>query len=136
MNKLRILLLDKIDKKILLLDSFGALLTAINLLVIPLFEKYTGIPRDITLLLVPLPFLYSIFSFLSYKFGNHYWRSLLKMIAIANLFYCCLTMYVTWINFDTLKILGITYFSIEISVIVILVIFEFRIALHKKELVN
>ncbi len=133
---MRILLLDKIDKKILLLDSFGALLTAINLLVIPLFEKYTGIPRDITPLLVPLPFLYSIFSFLSYKFGNHYWRSLLKMIAIANLFYCCLTIYVTWINFDTLKILGIIYFILEILIIVVLVVFEFKIALHKKELVT
>lgn len=129
---MKILLLDKIDKKILLLDSFGALLTAINLLIVPLFEKYTGVPRDISLLLVPLPFLYSIFSFFSYKFGNHNWRSLLKMIAIGNLFYCCLTMYVTWINFDTFKILGIIYFIVEILIIIVLSSIELKLALNKK----
>ena len=133
---MKIILLDKIDKKILLLDSLGALLTAINLFVIPLFEIYTGVPRDIALILVPLPILYSIFSFLSYKFGNHNWRSLLKMIAIANLIYCCLTMYVTWINFDTFKILGIIYFIVEILIIVVLATLELKIALNHNELKN
>ena len=125
-----------LDKKILLLDSLGALLTAINLLVIPLLESYTGIPRDIALILVPLPILYSIFSLFSYKFGNDNWRSLLKMIAIANLFYCCLTLYITWINFDTFKILGIIYFIVEILIIVVLAIFELKIALNHNELKN
>ena len=133
---MKIILLDKIDKKILLLDSLGALVTAINLFVIPLFEIYTGVPRDIALILVPLPILYSIFSFLSYKFGNHNWKSLLKMIAIANLIYCCLTLYVTWINFDTFKILGIIYFIIEILIIVVLAIFELKIALNHNQLKN
>ena len=121
---MKVFLLDKIEKKILLLDSLGALVTAINLFVIPLFEIYTGVPRDIALILVPLPILYSIFSLLSYKFGNHNWKSLLKMIAIANLFYCCLTMYVTWINFYTFKILGIIYFIVEILIIVVLATLE------------
>ena len=133
---MKIILLDKIDKKILLLDSLGALVTAINLFVIPQFESYTGIPRDIAIILVPLPILYSIFSFLSYKFGNHNWRSLLKMIAIANLFYCCLTLYITWINFDTFKIIGIIYFIVEILIIVVLAIFELKIALNHNELKN
>ena len=133
---MKIILLDKIDKKILLLDSLGALVTAINLLVIPFLESYTGIPRDIALILVPLPILYSIFSFFSYKFGNHNWRSFLKMIAIANLFYCCLTMYVTWINFDTFKILGIIYFIVEIIIIIILATLEFKIALNHNQLKN
>ena len=79
---MKILLIEKMNKKILLLDSLGALLTAINLLVIPLFENYMGIPKDISLILVPLPILYSIFSFLSYRFGNQNWRALLKMISL------------------------------------------------------
>jgi hypothetical protein len=133
---MKIFLLNKIDKKILLLDSLGALLTAINLLVIPLFEIYTGVPRDIAIILVPLPILYSIFSLFSYKFGNHNWRSLLKMIAIANLFYCCLTMYVTWINFDTFKILGIIYFIVEVIIIIILGTLELKIALNHNQLKN
>ena len=133
---MKIILLDKIDKKILLLDSLGAVVTAINLLVIPQFESYTGIPRDIALILVPLPILYSIFSFFSYKFGNHNWRSLLKIIAIANLLYCCLTLYVTWINFDTFKILGIIYFIVEIIIIIILATLEFKIALNHNQLKN
>jgi hypothetical protein len=133
---MKIILLDKIDKKILLLDSLGALVTAINLLVIPLFEIYTGVPRDIALILVPLPILYSIFSLFSYKFGNDNWRSLLKMIAIANLIYCCLTLYVTWINFDTFKIIGIIYFIVEIIIIIILATLELKIAINHNELKN
>ena len=133
---MKIILLDKIDKKILLLDSLGALVTAINLLVIPLFEIYTGVPRDIAIILVPLPILYSIFSLFSYKFGNDNWRSLLKMIAIANLIYCCLTLYVTWINFDTFKIIGIIYFIVEIIIIIILATLELKIAINHNELKN
>jgi hypothetical protein len=50
-------------KQILLLDSLGALMTAIVLLLIPKFEQHLGISSSLTLKLVPLPLVFSIYSF-------------------------------------------------------------------------
>ena len=41
-----------------------------------------------------------------------------------------------WINFDTFKIIGIIYFIVEILIIVVLAIFELKIALNHNELKN
>lgn len=115
-------------KKIFLIDSLGAIISVIILLIIPLFERQFGISRNLTLILIPLPILFSIFSFLSYKLDNENWKKLLKIIATANLFYCCLTLYLTLTNFDSLKNLGITYFVVEIFIMVLLAFFELKIA--------
>jgi len=120
-------------KQIFLIDSLGALLSAIILLVIPQFERHLGIPGSLTLILVPFPLLFSIFSFLSYKLGNQNWKLLLKIIAIANLLYCCLTLYVITTNFAVLKILGIVYFSVEILIIIALATIEIKMATKRNE---
>jgi hypothetical protein len=120
-------------KKIFLIDSLGALISAIILLVISQFERQFGISRNLSLILVPLPIIFSVFSFVSYKLDNEKWKSLLKIIAIANLSYCCLTLYLTLINFATLKNLGITYFVVEIFIIFLLPMFELKIANKRNE---
>ena len=120
-------------KKIFLIDSLGALISAIILLIIPLFERQFGISRNLALILVPLPIIFSVFSFISYKLDNEKWKSLLKIIAIANLFYCCLTLYIILTNFATLKKLGITYFVVEIFIIILLAKFELKIANKRAE---
>ena len=120
-------------KQILLIDSLGALISAIALLIIPNFEGQFGISKNLTFILLPLPLLFSAFSFLSYKLGKQKWKLLLKIIAIANLFYCCLTLIVTMTNFATLTRLGITYFIVEIFIIVILANIELRIATSRNE---
>jgi hypothetical protein len=120
-------------KKIFLIDSLGALISAIILLVISQFERQFGISRNLSLILVPLPIIFSVFSFVSYKLDNEKWKSLLKIIAIANLSYCCLTLYLTLINFASLKNLGITYFVVEIFIIFLLAMFELKIANKRNE---
>ena len=120
-------------KKIFLIDSLGALISAIILLVISQFESQFGISRNLSLILIPLPIIFSVFSFVSYKLDNEKWKSLLKIIAIANLSYCCLTLYLTLINFATLKNLGITYFVVEIFIIFLLAMFELKIANKRNE---
>ena len=120
-------------KKIFLIDSLGALISAIILLVISQFERQFGISRNLCLILVPLPIIFSVFSFVSYKLDNEKWKSLLKIIAIANLSYCCLTLYLTLINFATLKNLGIAYFVVEILIIFLLAMFELKIANKRNE---
>jgi hypothetical protein len=120
-------------KKIFLIDSLGALISAIILLVISQFERQFGISRNLSLILVPLPIIFSVFSFVSYKLDNEKWKSLLKIIAIANLSYCCLTLYLTLINFASLKNLGITYFVVEIFIIFLLAMLELKIANKRNE---
>jgi hypothetical protein len=120
-------------KKIFLIDSLGALISAIILLVISQFERQFGISRNLSLILVPLPIIFSVFSFVSYKLDNEKWKLLLKIIAIANLSYCCLTLYLTLINFASLKNLGITYFVVEIFIIFLLAMFELKIANKRNE---
>ena len=120
-------------KKIFLIDSLGALISAIMLLTISQFERYFGISENLAFILIPLPIIFSVFSFLSYKFGKKNWKLLLKIIALANLLYCCLTFYVTLTNLTTLKNLGITYFVVEILIIIILAMFELKIANKRNE---
>ena len=120
-------------KKIFLIDSLGALISAIMLLSISQFERYFGISENLAFILIPLPIIFSVFSFLSYKFGKKNWKLLLKIIALANLLYCCLTFYVTLTNLATLKNLGITYFVVEIFIIIILAMFELKIANKRNE---
>jgi uncharacterized membrane protein len=120
-------------KKILLVDSLGAIISAIILLILPIFERQFGISRNLTLILIPLPIIFSIFSFISYKLDNENWKLLLKIVAIGNLFYCCLTLYLTLTNVATLKNLGITYFVIEIFILISLALFELKIANKRDE---
>ncbi len=115
-------------RQILLIDSLGALLSAISLLIIPQFEDSLGIPKSLAFNLAILPIIFFIFSFLSYKFGGQKWQLLLKTIAIANLFYCGLTLYIILTNVETLKSMGIAYFTIEILIILVLAIIELKIA--------
>lgn len=120
-------------RKIFLIDSLGAIISAIVLLIIPKFERQFGISYDLALILVPLPLMFSVFSFLSYKLDNEKWKTLLKIIATANLLYCCLTLYITLTNLSTPENLGITYFVVEIFIIILLAIFELKIAYKRNE---
>lgn len=121
------------SKNILLLDGIGAVVSAVLLLFIPYFEPYLGIPRSLTQALLPILILCAIFSFLSYTFGNKNWRLLLKIIAISNLLYCFLMVYVTYSNRVIFKNMGMVYFMLEILLIFILAIFELRIAVKRGE---
>ncbi|MEZ5047436.1 MAG: hypothetical protein R2831_10645 [Chitinophagaceae bacterium] len=121
------------NKKIFLIDSLGALISAIMLLAISQFERHFGISENLALILIPLPITFSVFSFLSYKFGKKNWKLLLNIIALVNLLYCCLTFYLTLTNLATLKHLGITYFFVEIFIIILLAIFELKIANKQDE---
>jgi F0F1-type ATP synthase assembly protein I len=115
-------------KKILLIDSLGALISGILLLVIAQFESLFGVSKDLASGLASLPFIFTIYSFLSYKYGNEKWKLLLKIIAMANLFYCVLTLYIIISNFKSLKSLGVAYFIGEILIIVLLSVAELKIA--------
>lgn len=115
-------------KQILLIDSLGALLSAILLLLTTKFEYLLGIPKALVFSLAPIPIAFCIYSGLAYFFGKNYWKSILKIIALANLLYCALTVYLIIAKKDVLTNLGVLYFIIEIIIVAILAFIELRIA--------
>ncbi|WP_136668002.1 hypothetical protein [Flavobacterium sp. H122] len=115
-------------QKLLLLDSLGALSSVLFLVAIGQYEQFFGINKEIIQLLVPIPILFSVYSFLSYYFSNTKWPLFLKIIAVANILYCLVTLCILFIFFKQLSLLGISYFSIEIAVIFTLALYELKIA--------
>lgn len=116
-------------KKMFLLDGIGALLTGILLIaaVIPLHKEF-GIPQRALYWLFAIACIFSMYSFCCAYFKSGQRPSLLKVISVANCFYCILivTLLINFIN--TVTVLGFAYFSGEIIIIIVLVSIEIRIA--------
>lgn len=115
---------------IFLVDGTGALLSAILLTVLTLFP-FSGMPSNTLLALIAVAALFAIYSFSCRLRRPSNWRTPLRIIAVANLCYCCLTiaMVITW--FDQLTLPGLLYFSAEVLVILFLSVFELHLAAQK-----
>jgi hypothetical protein len=123
-------------KNLFLMDSMGALLTALMLgFVLTSFENVFGVPTRILYILSVLAFSYSVYSFVCYLKVKEKWRPFLKGIAVANLMYCFLTIGLVIYLRSALTQLGITYFLLEVMIILGLVVIELRKAnsQHNKE---
>jgi len=80
-------------KKLFLIDSLGALITALILgFVLTSFEDTFGMPAGILYILSLIAFIYSIYSSLCYLLIKTNFILFLKVIAIANLLYCFITI--------------------------------------------
>lgn len=122
------LLLNKLilnPKRLFLIDSLGAFLTAFSLgIILTRLEEDFGMPLKVLNPLSILACVYAIYSLSCYFFAGVDWRPFLKVIAIANLMYCCLTIGLVILFHQALTILGLIYFSGEIIIIVGLVFIE------------
>lgn len=123
-------------QKLLLLDSIGAFFSALLLIVVGKFESLFGISDEIIKLLVPIPIVFSIYSLVAYYFSKHKWPIFLKVIAVANLLYCLLTLLIIITHFEKLTVLGVSYFAIEIVIIVFLALYEFRVSSIKTTFID
>jgi len=125
-------MIDKLTsnpKQLFLIDGFGALLTAFFLVVILAgFEDRFGMPRSVLYGLSLAVSIYAIYSFSCYFFLRSKWRPYLKAIAMANLLYCLITIALVFCFYQSLTILGLIYFFLEVIVICGLVIIEWRVA--------
>lgn len=123
-------ILDKITsnpKKLFLIDGIGGVLTAFFLgIVLPAFEDSFGMPTTILYYLSSIACVYAIYSISCYILLANNWRPYLKGIAFANLLYCCLTIVLVYHFYQKLTVLGLTYFGLELMVIVSLIIIERR----------
>jgi len=138
LGKLIDTLLTKINnypKIIFLIDGFGAMLTAFLLFaILKTIQEFFGMPANILLILSLMALLFAIYSFSCYFFLKRNWKPFLFGISIANFLYCCLTLSLVYFFFAELTGLGITYFLVEVMVVMGLVLVEWRLIKSKNVL--
>lgn len=114
-------------KNIFLLDGFGALLTTLLLFfLLRTFNDFFGLSKDVLKYLSILAFLFFVYSISCYFLVKQNWKPFLKVICTANILYCVLTLSIVIYNYPNISILGIAYFSGEITIIVGLVLLEIK----------
>ncbi len=106
------------QKTLLLIDSLGAFTTAFFLFAIMRrFNEYFGMPKTVLTGLSAAAgcfFIYSAFCFLFLK-GS--WAPFIRIIGIANLLYCSLTVGLLMKYYHALTIFGTVYFLTETVII-------------------
>lgn len=117
------------SKNIFLLDGLGALVSAsIMGLIIAQQVSFFGLPTNAAYFLAAFPCFFFIFSIYTHLNLPKDWISNLKMISIANLLYCFISIGVVFYHFETLTNIGIVYFVLEIIVVLMVVVLELRVA--------
>jgi len=102
------------SKKLLLVDGFGAVASAILLGVALVQWQYLiGMPVQVLHILAVVACLFACFSFASYFKSNDNWRAYLKAIAWANILYCFATVGLVFYFWSAMTQVGIGYFIAE-----------------------
>ena len=116
-------------RKLFLIDGLGALVSAFMLgIVLVQFESTFGIPSATLYVLAMFPVFFAIFDFYCFQKNSNSLGRPLKIIAILNLLYCCMSIGCAMYHIDTVTILGWVYICVEVLLIVILSIFELKVA--------
>ncbi|MRI00457.1 hypothetical protein GH721_07900 [Kriegella sp. EG-1] len=124
---LRLNTLIKNPKQLFLIDATGAVISAFFLgVVLVQLNNYVGLSRNTLYILAVIPCFFAVYSFSSYFFIKRNFRPFLGVIAIANLLYCCLTLILLFVHFEDLTVLGVSYFLIELIVVIIISIIELK----------
>lgn len=125
----------KTPRTLFLLDGIGAAVTAFSLFVI-LRNYYTcfGMPEYILTYLSLIAISFCMYSTACYFLLKGNWSPFLRAISIANLIYCILTIVLLFIYYKELTTLGLSYFIIEILIILALVYVEWSVATAVRKL--
>ncbi|MGB0982883.1 MAG: hypothetical protein ACPG19_02515 [Saprospiraceae bacterium] len=116
-------------QRLFLIDGLGALLSAFLLgIVLVALKEMIGMPKNELYILSFLAVGFATYSlFFSWKTPSN-WQIYLKIISIINLIYCCLTLGLVFYHQDTITVLGVVYFLVEILIVGSLAIFEFKVS--------
>ena len=115
-------------RQLFLIDALGATLSALLLGgVLVYFRELIGLPQRTLYLLAGLAALFAVYSFICFWWAPVNWRPLLRLIAMVNLLYCCLTAVLVFLH-QNVTALGIAYFVAEIIIVVSLALYEWRTA--------
>ena len=125
----------KMPITLFLVDGLGAALTTFFLyMILRNFYAYFGMPKYILTYLSLIALVFCIYSTTCFFLLKRNWTPFIRVISIANLIYCVLTMVFLYIYFNELTKLGLTYFFIEIVIIIALVYIELNVATAVKKL--
>jgi hypothetical protein len=123
----KVFLSKLLTKKIFLVDGIGALLSAVLLgVVLVKLAPYFGMPIVILHKLAIAACGFACYSFACYLLVRNSWKPFISVIMVINFLYCVVTSYLLFVFYDSLTILGFTYFSLEIIVILTITFFEYR----------
>jgi len=115
------------SKRLFLIDGLGALVSMFFLgVVLVWLEDKIGMPKHLLYLLAILPIFFAVYSFGCYFLLKGHNGPFLKGIAILNLLYCFLTLGLLFFYDHDLTFLGWSYFIVELLVLGILIVWEFR----------
>ncbi len=125
-------MLNKLIKRprtLFVIDGLGALVSALFLGIIWVyFESLIGMPRNTLYLLASFPIIFAILDVFSYFQHPSSWKSLLRIIAFANILYTCISLWMLFLHAAQLTIWGYLYFIGEIIILAVLIIVEFSAA--------
>lgn len=114
-------------KKLFFVDGLGAWLSAFLMSgLLANFEGTFGMPLRPLMVLALIAGFFALYSFGCYFFLKHRWKPFMRAIAVANLMYSGLTLVLVVRHYDLLTLLGVGYFTIELLVLLVLIILEFR----------
>lgn len=114
-------------KSLFLVDSLGGLISAIMLgFILVRFESLFGVPPSVLYVLSGIACLFFIYSFLCYLKELENWRVYMKIIAVMNMLYCCFTILLISFHYQKVTIFGLLYFVVEVIIISILAVVEFK----------
>ncbi|MEM7109332.1 MAG: hypothetical protein AAF519_13995 [Bacteroidota bacterium] len=116
-------------KSLFLIDSIGAICTALLLSqVLARFQNHFGAPPSVLYVLAAIAGSFAGYSFIGYLVSkDHNWKTLMRIISVANSLYCLATVIVLINLFAMLTWLGVAYFTGEIVIMLILVRQERRL---------
>ena len=116
-------------KNLIGLDAIGALVSCLFIggLMIP-FQSYIGIPLSLLTSLALLAALFCLHSSLAYFRYPQSYKMHLRVMALGNLLYTLFTIGILILFHHQISLIGRIYFLIELSILCILVILEWRYA--------
>lgn len=138
-NKLKFLVdtFSSNPKKLFLVDSIGAFVSAILLFVIlSFFEQEFGLPKKTLYLFFGIACIFTIYSIYCFYYIDKQWRLFLRIIAIFNLLYCLLTVLFLVVFFNSVTTVGYLYFFLEIIIVSCLAYIELKTVNNIENITN
>lgn len=118
-------------RQLFLINGLGALLSAFLLgFVLVKLERFFGIPQTTLYFLALLPCLFATYDLFCFKVITKNAGAFLKVIAFANLAYCFISIGMAIYHYQKLTVIGWSYISLEVMVLIFLISIEFKTA-HK-----
>ncbi len=118
-----------LPRKLLLVDGIGALLSAFLLSVVLIrFQSAVGMPPSVLRFLATWPVFFAGVDLIGYFRKKPEPRIFLRIIAICNLAYCGISSALLYHHAAELTALGWTYFVLELLIVLLLALMEWRVA--------